>query len=75
MSKGRRQFRMTPIEDESGDDGDPPDDVDSEFGDENEDRNVEKADSNEQEDEEEDSRGVGDSGQAPQRTSEANMGA
>jgi hypothetical protein len=78
MSKGRREFTMTPFKDEPGDDDDLPDDAGSESGDENEDCNVEKEDRNEQEDdEEEDSehRAVGDPGQAQQRTSEANMGA
>jgi hypothetical protein len=53
MSKGRREFTMTPFEDEPGDDDDPPDDAGSESGGENEDCNVEKKDRNEQEDEEE----------------------
>ena len=62
MSKGRRQFRMTPIEDESGDDDDQPGDgrdAGSESEDENENSNVEKEGRNENEDrneqEEEDS--------------------
>jgi hypothetical protein len=53
MSKGRREFTMTPFEDEPGDDDDPPDDAGSKSGGENEDCNVEKEDRNEQEDDEE----------------------